>query len=559
MTSDRARLVPKLCGADVEVGNFLTGPACGARTGAEASRALLREIEGLPRLAMSGHRGGGDDVAGGCRAASGRPGPGQGVNGERRDGTWVAAPSCDAVRTGGRVIVAPARAEDPQDWGRKFLPANGGCAYIDLDHLELCVPEVRSAFDHVACWHAMLRIARRALVAANDRQPPGRRIQVLVNNSDGQGSSYGSHLSFLVTRRTWDNLFHRKVHHLLYLAACQASALVFTGQGKVGSENGTPPAEFQIAQRADFFECLTGVQTTSYRPIVNSRDETLCGAGGHDAGGELARLHVIFFDSTLCHVASLLKVGVMQIVLAMIEAGQVNPELVLDDPVDAVRGWSRDPTLRERAFTAAGHAVTAIELQRRFLDEAVGFAARGGCDGIVPRAPEILTVWDDTLRKLEDGDLPALARRIDWVLKRSILERVLRQRPDLTWESPVIKHLDHLYAALDEEEGLYWAFERAGAVDAVVPPGDVERFTVEPPEDTRAWARAMLLRRADPDAVAEVDWDRVRLRPSPVSRGGLVPMANPLGFTRADLESSAAGSLEDLIDAMTGVAAVGAS
>ena len=24
-----------------------------------------------------------------------------------------------------------------QDWGRKFLPSTGGCAYIDLDHLGL--------------------------------------------------------------------------------------------------------------------------------------------------------------------------------------------------------------------------------------------------------------------------------------------------------------------------------------------------------------------------------------------------------------------------------------
>ena len=95
---------------------------------------------------------------------------------------------------------------NPQDWGRKYLPANGGCAYIDLNHLELCLPEVTSAFDHIACWHAMLRIARRALVAANEKMPEGKQIQALVNNSDGRGNSYGSHLNFLLTRRAWKAL-----------------------------------------------------------------------------------------------------------------------------------------------------------------------------------------------------------------------------------------------------------------------------------------------------------------------------------------------------------------
>ena len=41
-----------------------------------------------------------------------------------------------------------------------------------------------------------LRIARDALHRANARLPGGQKIQVLVNNSDGQGNSYGSHLFY---------------------------------------------------------------------------------------------------------------------------------------------------------------------------------------------------------------------------------------------------------------------------------------------------------------------------------------------------------------------------
>ena len=107
------------------------------------------------------------------------------------------------------------------------------------------------------------------------------------------------------------------------LAAHQVSSIIYTGGGKVGSENGRSAVPFQISQRADFFETLTALQTTYRRPIVNSRDETLCGrqhylsSSKEDAEG-LARLHVIFYDASLSHAANVLKSGTMRIILAML-------------------------------------------------------------------------------------------------------------------------------------------------------------------------------------------------------------------------------------------------
>jgi proteasome accessory factor A len=242
---------------------------------------------------------------------------------------------------------------NPQDVGRKYLASNGGCVYIDLDHLELCLPEVLSAREHAAAWHAMLRIARAAQVSANEAIPPGERIQVLVNSSDGLGHSYGAHLDILVSRAAYEEVFDRRMQYLLWLASYMTSSIVFTGQGKVGSENGAPRAPFQISQRADFFECLVGPQTTYHRPIVNSRDEALVGPWSWSAGGVaplerlLARMHVIFYDATLAYASSLLKIGVLQIILAMIEAErEPDTGLILEDPLEALGAWSRDPDLR---------------------------------------------------------------------------------------------------------------------------------------------------------------------------------------------------------------------
>ena len=130
------------CGADVETGAFVLGRSSPRGTGQMASQSLLREIAGVAQWP---------------RSSSAATGPGSHGSPAAGDGCCV----------GGY---------NPQDWGRKFL-TNGGCVYIDLNHLELCTAEVRSAWDFVAAWHAMLRVARQAQDAANRRLPPGQHIQ----------------------------------------------------------------------------------------------------------------------------------------------------------------------------------------------------------------------------------------------------------------------------------------------------------------------------------------------------------------------------------------------
>ncbi|MGH7200041.1 MAG: proteasome accessory factor PafA2 family protein, partial [Planctomycetaceae bacterium] len=472
----------------VELGNFVLGVTSRDGTGRVASRALLKA---MPGFSQSGSK------TSQCNCAACQERRRLGQDHDLGSGT-----------SGGY---------NSQDWGRKYQPANGGCAYIDLDHLELCIPEVASAWDYLAAWHAMLRMARLAMQRVNANQSDGLRVQILANNSDGLGNSYGSHLNVLVNRRTWENIFHRKLHYMLYLAAYQVSSIVFTGQGKVGSENKAPECDYQIAQRADFFETLSGVQTTYRRPIVNSRDESLCGRDNrsHASGesdGELARLHVIFYDSTLCHTATLLKAGVMQLVLAMLEAERLDPALILDDPLEAVVAWSHDPELTAKARTAGGEFYTATELQLKFLDAARRFAEQGGFEGVMPRHEEIIALWADTLDKLHRREFGPLVGRLDWLLKRVALERAMAQRPNLAWRSPELKHLDHIYSSIDPDDGLYWAYERAGLTEQLATAGEIERFLHEPPHDTRAYARAMLLRLAERERVDQVEWDSVRFK-----------------------------------------------
>jgi len=478
--ADRGRW-PQIGGADIELANFMTG-VDPARSNIAAAKAILAAFDGVSSPA------------------------------EKDEPPSFYSEASQSDRP----------AFNPQDWCRKWSMVNGSCCYIDMSHVELALPEITSAKQFVAYWHAMLLIVMRARESANQRLPAGRHIELVANNSDGHGtSSWGAHLNFGLPRRAFDRILHEKVHHLLFLAGFQASSMIFTGQGKAGSENGRPHVDFQLSQRADFIETVSGWQTTYRRPIVNLRDEALCGRPdladfSPRAADKWARLHVIFYDSTLSHVANFLKFGTMQIVLQMIAEGWVDTTLLLEDPLEAVQVWSHDITLRSTAMLLTGGAageggrrVTALELQFRIHEHARRFVEEDRCR--VPDAPEILDLWQDTLLKLQANDWPALAPRLDWVHKWMLITHAMRRDPKLTWGSVQVKHLDHQWASLNPSQGLYWAMDRVGAVEHIVTERQIAHAMVEPP-DTRAFARAALLKMAAPGQIADVNWDSIRFK-----------------------------------------------
>ena len=84
----------------------------------------------------------------------------------------------------------------------------------------------------------------------------------------------------------------------------------------------------------------------------------------------------------------------------------------------------------------------------------------------------------------------------------------------------------------------------------------VDYFTTQPPENTRAWTRAMLLRRAGEEHIDDVDWDRIRFRSGSSwdTRYRRLEMPAPLGQTRQETASvfDQARSLDELIDLLGG-------
>jgi hypothetical protein len=118
-----------------------------------------------------------------------------------------------------------------------------------------------------------------------------------------------------------------------------------------------------------------------------------------------------------------------------------------------------------------------------------------------------------------------------------------------------LKQLDQLYASR-RADGPFWALERAGQIDRVVTDEAIERAGCEPPEDTRAWTRAHLLRLAGGDRIERVGWDRVSVRTcTPQSRflrTRVVHLPLPYGATRAENEPffKEGAALESVVESL---------
>jgi Pup amidohydrolase len=378
--------------------------------------------------------------------------------------------------------------EDDSGLVNVILP-NGSRYYVDHAHPEYSSPECSNARDAVVWDKAGERILEQSMDAARRLVPQGQSVFVYKNNSDGKGNSYGCHENYLVDRRT---PFPHLVRHLIPFFVTRQ---VFTGAGKVGAENGTEQIDFQISQRADFFEVEVGLETTFKRPIINTRDEP------HADPERYRRLHVIVGDANMSEVSTLLKIGTAAIVLQMIEDDFIADDFSLRQPVPALRSVSHDPACRATIELADGRTITAIELQWEYVRLAKKYALE---NDLGEGAIEVLDRWEHALEGLE-RDPMSLRHELDWVAKLGLLE-AYRDRDGLAWSDPKLRLIDLQYHDVRRARGLYWKLVSSGNIERLTNDHEVERAVNHPPEDTRAYFRGECLRRFSRSIMA-ASWD----------------------------------------------------
>jgi proteasome accessory factor A len=395
---------------------------------------------------------------------------------------------------------------------------NGARFYVDHAHPEYSTPECLTPLECLVHDKAGEEVLRRAMAAAELRIPDQPAPIVHKNNSDGKGNSYGCHENYMMDRAVpFAKVIEGVVPHFV-------SRTIFTGSGKVGVETPALDAdtvEYQISQRAEFFEEIVGLETTLKRPIVNTRDEP------HADPTRFRRLHVIVGDANLSEIATLLKVGTTAIVLAMIEddAGPTR-SMSLSDPVRALHQVSADLSLSRPLSLTDGSSATALEMQwelfgaaRKYAEE-YGLSALGD-DGQVGAL--VLEHWEYVLEGLE-SDPTSLADTLDWVAKQQLLV-AYQDRHGCGWRDSRVAALALQYHDLRPGRSVY---QRLG-MRRLITPAETNLAVTEPPPGTRAWFRGKCLARW-PDAVVTANWDSLvfDIGTDPLRR---VPMMDPLKGT----------------------------
>ncbi|WP_091367634.1 depupylase/deamidase Dop [Geodermatophilus telluris] len=436
--------------------------------------------------------------------------------------------------------LSPAQALDHTDLDEdsgmaNVILTNGARLYVDHAHPEYSTPEVTNPRD-VVLWdkageRVMVEAARRAA-----RIPGTQPIQLYKNNTDGKGASYGAHENYLMDRRT------PFIDIIRGLVPFFVTRQVVAGAGRVGIGTEGRTKGFQISSRADFFEVEVGLETTLKRPIINTRDEP------HANPDEYRRLHVIVGDANLAELSTYLKVGTTSLVLAMIEARALTEDLAVEEPVAALQAVSHDPSLTHLLRLRDGRRMTALDVQRAYLDQAQRFVDRGG--EADEQTADVLRRWAEVLDDLAADPL-RLADRLDWPAKLRLLEGY-RSRDGLEWGDPRLQLVDLQYSDVRPEKGLYHRLVARGSMRRLLTDEEVARAVVSPPADTRAFFRGECLRRF-PAQVAAASWDSVVFD---LGRENLVriPTMEPLRGTRehVGLLFESTSTAQELVDTITG-------
>jgi proteasome accessory factor A len=319
-------------------------------------------------------------------------------------------------------------------------------------------------------------------------------LYLFKNNTDSAGNSYGCHENYLVDR-------HGDFGRLMtMLTPFLVTRQIICGAGKVLP---TPPgATYCLSQRADHIWDVASPASTGSRAVIDTEDKPYADAA------RFRRLRVTVGDANMSETTTLLKVGATDLVLRMIEAGSIMPDLTLDNPIRAIREVSRDMTGRSRVRLADGRQLSALQIQYEYLTRATDFTGTNGRDPVTGR---VLEMWQRVLGAIETGNLDTIAREIDWVTKYQLIERY-RARHDLPLSAPRIAQLDLAYHDLCRDRGLYYQLQRTGAVHRVTRDLDIFEAKSVPPQTTRARLRGEFIRHAqERRRDFAVDWVHLKL------------------------------------------------
>ncbi|WP_062316805.1 Pup--protein ligase [Demequina maris] len=390
-------------------------------------------------------------------------------------------------------------------WGRSsnvFLP-NASRLYIDVGaHPEYATAECDTLTDLIAYDKAGERIVHDLVAGGEERLRAAGvegTIHLYKNNTDSAGNSYGCHENYLVRRRADFKAFASALLPFLVTRQIVAGA---------GTITRTPSgAHYSFSPRADhMWEGLSSATTRS-RPMINTRDEP-------HANAELyRRMHVIVGDSTMAEPTTLLKVGATDLILRLMEARVVLPELTLAREMQAIRDVAHDLSGKATVELADGRRLTAVEVQQQYID-----LVRSHLGGVIAPTEEvdrILDLWQRGVDAVRTQDFSGVETELDWAIKHRLVMRY-RERLGCDVDDARLARLELAFHDVSPERGVFSRLQDQGLARRIVSEADIQRAMTVAPQTTRARLRGAFVTRAlESGRDFTVDWVHLKIAGSP--------------------------------------------
>jgi proteasome accessory factor A len=215
--------------------------------------------------------------------------------------------------------------------------------------------------------------------------------------------------------------------------------------------------------------------------------------------------------------ATAMKIGTTSLVLGLIERGEA-PQLEIAQPIEAHKSISRDQTYDWIIELKDGRKISAIDVQRLFLEAAARVA-----DNSDENHQWILREWENILNDLEREAL-ATHDRVDWAAKKLLLN-ALQEEEKLSWSDPWLQAIDLEYHNVDLERGLYYELVQQGSMRRVVSDDEIKAAIFNPPETTRAFFRGRSVARFN-EQIQSIQWDEIVFSRGADSRRVVLPEAS---------------------------------
>jgi hypothetical protein len=296
-----------------------------------------------------------------------------------------------------------------------WLP-NGARLYIDCGKPEMNTPECTDVWEVCRYYLAGGRILRSLAEQLLRERRSLRDVWLSAVNVSytGNGTTWAAHESYS-HRANLEALPRQLIPHFV-------SRQVFAGAG--GFDPRSPGIVFLLSPRVAFLEQTVSPESTRCRGIFHTKNEPLNSAAYH-------RLHVLAGESLCSERGLWLKLASTMLILALAEADkQPGAEVQLTNPLEAMYAYATDPALTAAAPSASGRRLTALDIQRHYLQLAERYQ---DADFMPPWTPQACALWRQMLDWLASG-WEAVQTRLDWAIKLA-LYRQRATRRGLSWES----------------------------------------------------------------------------------------------------------------------------